>query len=243
MYVVTNSKSTALYEQMIDKIVAAEPRLNPQSIALDYEIAAVTAFRTKFPGIEVHGCLFHLAQCLYRKIQALGLTSWYRHPDNAMAIKRFLALAFVPEQEMLYAYGKLQKSMSSHQRKLLLKFSSYFERQWLGTDCSQPLVEKGIWNVYRRVLERLPRTTNSVEGWHRAFECRMRIANPTLKRLIQKLRLEQSSWEMSIAQLEGPVSATKKKKYVDLDQRIRAIVVNYNAENVVEYLHSIAYNL
>ena len=58
-----------------------------------------------------------------------------------------------------------------------------------------------MWNVYGRVMSNLPRSNNSVEGWHNAFATRVAIAHPIIKKLAEKIRREQSKFEVDIAQL------------------------------------------
>ena len=58
-----------------------------------------------------------------------------------------------------------------------------------------------MWNVYDRVMLNLPRSNNSVEGWHNAFATRVTIAHPTIHKLAEKIRHEQSKFEVDIAQL------------------------------------------
>lgn len=46
-----------------------------EQIVMDFEAAAHTAASTIFPNIELKGCNFHYGQCLWRRIQGLGLAS------------------------------------------------------------------------------------------------------------------------------------------------------------------------
>ena len=58
-----------------------------------------------------------------------------------------------------------------------------------------------MWNVYDRVMSNLPHSNNSVERWHNTFATRVTIAHPTIKKLAEKIRREQSKFEVDIAQL------------------------------------------
>ena len=58
-----------------------------------------------------------------------------------------------------------------------------------------------MWNVYDCVMSNLPRSSNSVEGWHNAFAIRVAIAHQTIKKLAEKIRNDQSKFEVDIAQL------------------------------------------
>ncbi|CAM4867400.1 unnamed protein product [Rotaria socialis] len=57
------------------------------------------------------------------------------------------------------------------------------------------------------VSANLPRSNNSIEGWHNAFAKRVSIAHPTTTKLTGKIRREQSKFEVDIAQIrqgQGP---------------------------------------
>ena len=75
-------------------IVDAELRLNfnPERVNLDFEIAAMKAFRESFPATVVSCCRFHLGQSWFRKIQKLGLTTEYK--DMSCEISRWLSYFF-----------------------------------------------------------------------------------------------------------------------------------------------------
>jgi len=60
----------------------------------------------------------------------------------------------------------------------------------------------------------LPKTNNSVEGWHRAFSSLLGASHPTTWRLIDVIKKEQGLTEMKINQLiAGQEQVAKKKKY------------------------------
>ena len=101
-----------------------------------------------------------------------------------------------------------------------------------------------MWNVYDRVISNLPRSNNSVEGWHNAFATRVAIAHPTIKKLAEKIRSEQSKFEVDIAQLlQGQQPKPKKARYRKLDERIARLVADYNPTQISEYLKNIAVNV
>ena len=52
----------------------------------------------------------------------------------------------------------------------------------------KPQFDYTLWNVYDRVVADLPRSNNSLEGWHNAFATRVSVTHPTIKRLAEKIR-------------------------------------------------------
>ena len=62
-------------------------RFSPDEIMTDFELALVQSLELEFPGARIHGCYFHFSQCLWRKVQRLGLVEEYKEDT---AIRRFI---------------------------------------------------------------------------------------------------------------------------------------------------------
>jgi MULE transposase domain len=72
-YFLLPDKSQATYIKML-QMVQSRTNLNPSRFQTDFEIAAMTAVRQLFPAARVSGCFFHYTQCIWRKVQYLGLS-------------------------------------------------------------------------------------------------------------------------------------------------------------------------
>jgi hypothetical protein len=72
IYVLLKNKSKPTYLAFINIINNLISGLNPRIIITDFEKAALTAFSSKFPTTRLSGCLFHLAQNIYRKVAEQG---------------------------------------------------------------------------------------------------------------------------------------------------------------------------
>ena len=67
---------------------------SPNEIMADFELALVQSLELQFPGARIHGCYFHFAQCLWRKVQSLGLVEEYREDDSIQCfIQKSAAIA------------------------------------------------------------------------------------------------------------------------------------------------------
>ena len=105
------------------------------------------------------------------------------------------------------------------------------------------MFEIGLWNVQERVLDNLPRTNNSLEGWHRAFDQRVRVTHPTYRRLVATLRKEQATNELLIAQVLAGFDVTLiRKSYAAVNDKLKNLVSSYSGDHV-QFLSSVAYNL
>lgn len=120
-----------------------------------------------------------------------------------------------------------------------MDFVVYFYFTCLGSSMHIPTFRKDMWNVFERVRNDIPRTTNSLEGWHRAFHSRLGQTNPTANALVQALRVEQSHWELQIAQWENGIPMpTTKKIYQDLNNKLKLKVNTYLLETNLNPLNT-----
>ena len=101
-----------------------------------------------------------------------------------------------------------------------------------------------MWNVYERVLRDLPRSNNSIEGWHRAFNNRVSVKHPSVTKLAQCIVREQSKFELDIERIRvGQQPKPKRKIYANLDARLKRVVATYSIENINDYLARVAANV
>ena len=82
---------------------------------------------------------FHFGQCLWRKIQNLGLQAWYNDPANANLIKSIQALAFVPVPEVFESFRALLETIDDQTDDVLGDFLTYdnmtIQTSWQLTTC------------------------------------------------------------------------------------------------------------
>ena len=104
--------------------------------------------------------------------------------------------------DVIPCYEELVDSLSNELIDELSDFLHYYEKTWIGLEHHgrrrQPLFSIDLWNVRDRVEQTLPRTNNSVEGWHRAFVVRINIVHPSIPKLIRKILIEQSNTEITL---------------------------------------------
>ena len=86
-----------------------------------------------------------------------------------------------------------------------------------------------MWNVHQAVLTGGPRTNNYSEGNNNALSRAVGCSNPSGGLLAETLKRFNAEAELNIQQsITGLTVATKKrKKYLDLNERIIRAVQNY----------------
>ena len=92
----------------------------------------------------------------------------------------------------------------------------YFERTYVGRvlpggTFQQLIFPIEMWHCHFEVLAGFPRTTNSVEAWHRSFNATVGCYHPTICKLIQALKLEQGIVELKQIKYLAGERPTKRK--------------------------------
>ena len=247
LYCLSGSKDEETYD-IIFTFIKQSRSLNVSSIMIDYEQAAIKAIKKNFPEVVINGCFFHFGQCLWRNLQSRGLQAWYREAENAFLIKQIQALAFAPPEDVCSLFNNLVQSLDLQAYEILSDFLVYFETTWLGIiqrgRRRRPTFDIDMWSVNNLMKDNLPRTNNSVEGWHHAFNKRVLVRNPTVTKLLRKLRKEQASNELLIEQTSMGIDISRKnERYKRVDERLKKIVDEYNREDGLDFLKAIAHNI
>jgi len=154
------------------------------------------------------------------------------------------ALSYIPLPDVIAAFEEL----SGNSPPELDPIIDYWEDNYIALRRNRrgnPRFPLPIWNVYNRILEDLPRTNNSVEGWHRAFQQSIDCLHSSVYKLIDTFRKEQHRVEIDIQRFHAGIRNAKasKLKYIQLNQRLKILVQNYNSNNsVINYLRGISNN-
>ena len=132
VYVLLKGKTQVIYEKMLDEVLNLFPiGVTPvvETIMTDFEKAAINAFEKKFSDAQVAGCYFHLGQCAWRRIQReeANYKRYKEDPAFAIRVRRFLALAFVPPNEV-HRYMNLLMADEVARNEGLLEFATYFQK-------------------------------------------------------------------------------------------------------------------
>lgn len=253
LYALLPNKSEETYVKLLSALKDLKPDLQPQTVMTDFETAAINAFRSVFPNIRNRGCFFHLCQSFYRHIQNCPeILSHYNDaddPDFALNLRQIPALAYVPEEAVVETFDALLESEFFQKNyEILQPLLDYFEDNYIGRPTRlgkrrSPKFPISLWNCFQTTAESIPRTNNSVEGWHRSFSSHLSVHHPSIWKFIEGLRKEQSLNELKIEQyIAGEPLRKQKKIYRDTAKRIETIVSEYGERPDLDYLKGIAHN-
>lgn len=251
VYALLPNKTEETYIRLLEEVKKLKPNLSPQTVMLDFEKASVNAFHSSFPSIEIRGCFFHFSQSLWRKIQSAGLQTRYSEDaDFSLEIRKLAALAFVPEVDVIDCFNIIMDSdFFTENEATLSTVVDYFEDTWIGRltrnmSRRAPMFAISMWNCFNAVIDDLPKTNNSIEGWHRHFNSLTGSHHPSFWTFVQNLKKEQSLNETKMEQIISGREATKQlKKYRDCANRIKTIVEEYGLRTINDYVQGIAHNL
>ncbi|KAK0407687.1 hypothetical protein QR680_003532 [Steinernema hermaphroditum] len=220
-----------------------EQSRRPQSIMIDFEMAEVTAIRAMFPNTHIHGCYFHFSQSVWRNIQAHGMGTRYAN-DVAynVHLRKFSALAFCDARDVPVRYEQLASQLldnfgasTAHE-----DFLEYFENTWVGRTRRTPQYEVSMWNCKAVTELELPRTNNSVESWHNAFQGTMGMQLPDIYKLLDRLLDEQVRVRAISAKLAAGevLPLYSRKEYAAKNRQLLSIIESYNVMNADKYLEA-----
>jgi hypothetical protein len=100
-----------------------------------------------------------------------------------------------------------------------------------------------LWTMSERVMNDKIRSNNGVEGWHNAFRNSLRCSHPSIWALLNALKKEEGLSETKMLQTESGVRPRKKKKYTEVNSRVKKLVENFNIDDIMPFLKGIARNL
>ena len=169
----------SLFQFMRDKV-----GMKPMMLITDFEEACRNAAREIWQNIILKGCFFHYAQALIKNAKERHLGNSYKYNMEVNAIiKAYMALAFVPIEEMSVYHdvivNRINAINDSQLNSFLLDFDSYFCDTWYNGKFSL-----NDWNQLGDVVHR---SNNWAENFHSCFSKKFSHAHPNLWKFLNKL--------------------------------------------------------
>ena len=105
--VLMSEKRKRDYRKALKAIKRLTKERKLEKFVLDFEQALWRAILSVFPGVLIQGCLFHRTQCIWRKIQDIGLAPAYKNDNNTHKLcRKFLALPYLPKEHIPAMFEK-----------------------------------------------------------------------------------------------------------------------------------------
>jgi hypothetical protein len=252
IYALLPNKQEVTYNRLFSEILSAvEPLGNgPSTMMFDFERAAINAAKNIFLNVEVSCCFFHLSSNLWKHIQAHGLQARYMDDaEFALHMRMIAALAFVPQPHVIESFDLLCDQIRAIYGDEAERIMDYFEDNYIGRfrrngPRRMPTFAIELWNMFHRTHQEMARTNNHIEGWHRRFESNLTNAHPSFWKFLKALRKEENLSRVDLLQVYGGHEPPRqRRRYVDCNARILAIVDDYPNRDRMNYLRNMAHNI
>jgi len=179
--------------------------LKVQRVTLDFEAGLWHVLGVMMPWVALRGCAFHWRQCIFRKIQALGLYTSYLHDEATHNYCQLLmALPFLPAEHISAMFSYLENKAATPP---LVALTQYIASNWIASTVWPP----EVWSVFMEPV----RTNNDVEGYHTRINGRAQRGQLQLYLLVHFLHQEARLVTLQMKL----VSANKLKRYQRLTYR------------------------
>lgn len=246
----TEDKSQDTYTSIFKIIKDRLPEWSPETAMCDFELSAIRAFGNEYPQTNITGCLFHLSQSVYRQAVDRGLKRAYVDDEVIRNHVKFLpALAFIPEDDVSDTFSRIQDSADFPQNDEIQDLYDYFETTYVGREIRGgrrrvPRFPPRLWNQHSRMTERLGRTNNMVEAWHRGIQASLDGSHPSLWKFLKFLQLEEGNTITTDAQITGGIIVRREKQdQMNRTARIMTIMSDYRNRSILDFLRGISYNI
>ena len=244
------NKNEDTYNRLFEQLFQLVNNLSngPTDVLVHFERSAINAFQNQ--NIEVQGCFYHLSANIWKHTQHMGLSQRYNQEGKfALHIRMLQVLAFLPADDVIEGFEELVDTIRVLCDGVADDLLQYFEDTYIGryrrnAPRSPPLFAINLWNMFNRIDDELPRTNNSVEGWHRSFQGHASACHSMFWKFLSVVQKEENMIRISIVQhLAAHPTPPPRQRYLDSNRRIIRILNDYLNLQRLQYLRAIAHNL
>ena len=112
---------------IIIELLSEETNPNPGKKLADFQKAALVLPAKKFSHAKISCCYFHLTQSFKRKINDIGLKTYYeKFPEFNLALRRLPALAHVPPTHVKASFELVIEVRKCRKSNIFKKLPGYY---------------------------------------------------------------------------------------------------------------------
>jgi hypothetical protein len=143
----------------------------------------------------------------------------------------YLNLAFVPIGHVEKKIRKcLELKVKENINQKFNSFKKYFEKTYIKNEenlclSKEPLFSHCFWSVYDNVLMNIPRTTCSVEAWHRLLKCTSSLPHPNLAKFVEIIKNEEEITRVELLQETNGLFRFPRKNFIE--GKLRLVVGSF----------------
>jgi hypothetical protein len=96
---------------------------------------------------------------------------------------------------------------------------------------TDPIFKIDFWSCYDRVIFDIPRSTNAVEGWHRALNNSTSVPHINIAELIEIIRNVVEKVRVDLLQVQSGNTMLLSERNFKKEEKLRAVVKSYRIYN------------
>ncbi|KAI1715334.1 MULE transposase domain-containing protein [Ditylenchus destructor] len=233
------------YHFVLTQIRKMRPTAVPSSIATDFELAEMNAFQLLYPAIQYKACFFHFTKNLFKRVVGAGLQERYNYEHGfAHQVKMIFALPFVPVTDLDRAFDTLYNITDGALEGILKSVERTYYGQIEDEIRSIPRYPPEKWNLFERVKNSEPRSSNGIEAYNNQLVRKAVEARPNIWHWIRIIKEEMALAEQKIDEFEaGQPTQRRRSNYRIMDDRLRETVLRYDKMPLEDFIRNIANHL
>ncbi|KAL4505509.1 hypothetical protein ABPG72_002571, partial [Tetrahymena utriculariae] len=160
------------------------PIIHLTDCTCDFEKALFNALKITFSKCDIFGCLFHLAQNIWKKASEIGLKKQEVIQQTFLVTSSLLLLSFLPIEQMPIEFNRIKDEFI--EQPLFIELLDYYDQYWLQErNCNIEMI-----NFTRQIhqLKYFCRSNNNIESFHSTLLSRLQKNHrPSINSLIEQL--------------------------------------------------------
>ena len=183
------------------------PQLAPTHGMSDWERAARNAVTTVFPGIHLHGCHFHFAQNIWRKLQKLGLaTIYYNNDQFKRLVRAMMVLPFLPASSISDTFDLIESQSLTLNQDSTNKFRLLKVYIRISGSLGHPQTS------YQYTYTAIQTINNGADIYHGKLKSEIVVYHPRIWFFIQTMNDIISDTDLDIERMRSGIEITRLRK-------------------------------
>ena len=212
VYCLLPNKAQNTYMKMLsiikDCCTERDLQIKCRTFHADFEKAVHNSIKEHFPGSSVKGCIFHLGQAMWRKIQELGLSKTYveRTSDTSKWLSHTFGLAYLNPEEVEDSFVFDLMPGAPDEDSACDKYADYLLSTYIASDSIFPP------DLWASSPENSRRTNNAAEAFQSHYNAQFYAAHPNIYIFLDVISKMQANAYVKTRFVGTPAPKMKREK-------------------------------
>ncbi|KAG0441572.1 hypothetical protein DMUE_0950 [Dictyocoela muelleri] len=201
IYCFMKNKDEVSYDKLFRWLVdiTNNYEISNKSVVLDFKTASYNSIKRCLTNVSLYGCAFPLGQIVWRQMQQRKISLQYKNNIiTKMYVKMIMSLAFVTKSSVVEYSLDLEDYFKSNESREALIVFNWFKSEYYNHDKNNISIK--FLHVYDRLSNGIPRTTKSIEGYHRHLNTLITHKQSSFYLILKELKSEQTLTEIKLLQ-------------------------------------------